>query len=95
VRGLRELTRYRHKPADQVAQRGQALRPDDLPGGISGNTDTYLLSKAEAKDIIDHQVDTIRSEWDEAAEVARLTSIERNQLWGRQILNPYALEDAA
>jgi hypothetical protein len=28
-----------------------------------------------------------------AAEFACLTEAERDQMWGRQILNPYALED--
>jgi hypothetical protein len=41
------------------------------------------------------KVDTIRAEWDEAADVARLTSAERDRLWGRQILNPDVLQDAA
>jgi serine/threonine-protein kinase HipA len=78
-----------------MAIRRDGYRYSQLAGCVAAAPDTYLLSKAEAKDIIDHQVDTIRSEWDEAAEAARLTSVERNQLWGRQILNPYALEDAA
>ena len=78
-----------------MAIRRDGYRYSQLAGCVAAAPDTYLLSKAEAKDIIDHQVDAIRSEWDEAAEAARLTSVERNQLWGRQILNPYALEDAA
>ena len=78
-----------------MAIRRDGYRYSQLAGCVAAASDTYLLSKNEAKDIIDHQVDTIRSEWDEAADVARLTSVERNQLWGRQILNPYALQDAA
>lgn len=30
--------------------------------------------------------------WSDAADVARLTEAERLALWGRQILNPFALE---
>ena len=63
-------------------------RYSQLVGCIDAATDTYRLSKSEAKDMI-------RSEWDEAADVARLTAAERDQLWRRQILNPYALESAA
>lgn len=70
-------------------------RYSQLAGCIKSATDTYLLTTAEAKNIIDHQVSTIRSEWNEAADAARLTSTERQQLWGRQILNPYALQDAS
>ena len=78
-----------------MAIRRDGYRYSQLAGCIAAAGDTYLLSKNEAKGIIDRQVDTIRSEWPEAADVARLTSVERDRLWGRQILNPYALEDAA
>jgi serine/threonine-protein kinase HipA len=78
-----------------MAIRRDGYRYSQLAGCIDAATDTYLLSKTEAKNIIDHQVNTIRSEWGEAAEAARLTTTERKQLWGRQILNPYALQDAA
>jgi serine/threonine-protein kinase HipA len=77
-----------------MAIRRDGYRYSQLAGCVTGS-DTYLLSKNEAKDIIDHQVDMIRSQWAEAADVARLTSVERDRMWGRQILNPYALEDAA
>jgi serine/threonine-protein kinase HipA len=78
-----------------MAIRRDGYRYSQLAGCVAAAADTYLLSKAEAKGIINHQVDTIRTEWDEAADVARLTSVERDRLWGRQILNPYALQDAA
>ncbi len=78
-----------------MAIRRDGYRYSQLAGCIDAATDTYLLSKTEAKRIIDHQVLTIRSEWNEAAEAARLTAAERKQLWGRQILNPYAFQDAA
>ena len=78
-----------------MAIRRDGYRYSQLAGCIAAVTDTYPLTKAEARDIIDHQVDVIRSEWDEAAEVARLTAPERDQLWGRQILNPYTFENAA
>lgn len=78
-----------------MAIRRDGYRYSQLAGCVAAASDTYLLSADEAKDIIDHQVDTIRSEWAEAADVARLTSVERDRLWGRQILNPYALEDVA
>jgi serine/threonine-protein kinase HipA len=77
-----------------MAIRRDGYRFSQLAGCVAAS-DTYLLSRSEAQDIIDHQVATIRSEWDEAADVARLTLVERDRLWGKQILNPYALEDAA
>jgi serine/threonine-protein kinase HipA len=78
-----------------MAIRRDGYRYSQLAGCVAAASDTYLLSSNEARDIIDHQIDTIRTEWDEAADAARLTSVERDRLWGRQILNPYALEDAA
>jgi serine/threonine-protein kinase HipA len=78
-----------------MAIRRDGYRYSQLAGCVAAASDTYLLSKNEARAIIDHQIDTIRAEWDEAADAARLTSAERDRLWGRQILNPYALGDAA
>jgi serine/threonine-protein kinase HipA len=78
-----------------MAIRRDGYRFSQLAGCLPAATNTYLLSQTEAKGIIDYQVDTIRSQWSEAADAARLTAAERDRLWGRQILNPYALEDAA
>ncbi|HEX8092469.1 MAG TPA: HipA domain-containing protein [Jatrophihabitans sp.] len=55
--------------------------------------ETYLLSRAEAGDIIDQQVTVIHEQWEDAAETARLTAQEKKQLWRRQILNPYIYAD--
>ncbi len=77
-----------------MAIRRDGYRYSQLAGCLTAASD-YLLSKTEAEEIINHQIRTIRSEWHEAAEAARLTAAERSQLWGRQILNPYALQDSA
>lgn len=50
---------------------------------------TYLLSRGEARDLMDRQVTLIHEQWDDAADAARLTVQEKHQLWERQILNPY------
>ncbi|CAN5485066.1 type II toxin-antitoxin system HipA family toxin [soil metagenome] len=50
----------------------------------------YELNNADAKAIIDCQIETITAEWSDAADVARLTTAERRAMWGHQILNPYA-----
>jgi serine/threonine-protein kinase HipA len=52
----------------------------------------YLLSDDEARQIIDRQIDAIRTSWDEVSEMASMTSDERNYFWERQLLNPYAFE---
>jgi serine/threonine-protein kinase HipA len=48
----------------------------------------YHLTKAQAADIIERQVSVITEQWDAAADQARLTDADREQMWGRQILNP-------
>ena len=50
----------------------------------------YGLTESHARDIIDHQIDMIENEWDEVADLARLSQAQRNFLWHRQVLNPYA-----
>lgn len=54
--------------------------------------EVYALNPAEARAVIDHTVDVIESQWNEAAEAAQLTVVERNALWGRQILNACAFD---
>ena len=50
----------------------------------------YGLTRSQARDIIDRQVEAIEMHWAEAADLARLTESQRNYLWRRQVLNPYA-----
>lgn len=50
----------------------------------------YDLSEREARDIIDGQMEVIRTQWEKAADKATLTRAERDQMWGRQILNPFS-----
>lgn len=52
----------------------------------------YHLRQKEAREIIVHQIDVIHREWPEVAERARLSSAERDALWGSAILNQFALE---
>ena len=54
---------------------------------------TYLLTEPQAREIVDHQIDVIRGEWDDVAELAELTAVDRDYFWRRQLLNPYALQD--
>lgn len=51
--------------------------------------ETYLLSRSEAAEVIDEVLTVINEEWDEAAELARLTVQDKQRLWHRQVLNPY------
>lgn len=51
---------------------------------------TYRLTEHEAREIIDHQVATIRDQWGSTCDQAGLSDAERDLFWGRQFLNPYA-----
>lgn len=57
------------------------------------HAEVFHLDRDEARAIVDRQLEVIHHQWEDAADAARLTEAERAQLWGRQILNPYALED--
>jgi len=50
----------------------------------------YDLTESDARSIIDGQLFTIAERWDEVADLVGLTDTERRQLWGNQILNPFA-----
>lgn len=57
--------------------------------------DRFLLSKAQARGIIDAQRQILIERWRDVCEEAELGDAERNALWGRQFLNPFALQDYA
>lgn len=54
---------------------------------------TYLLTEAQARAIIDRQIQVIVAEWKDVADQAGLTTVDRDYFWRRQFLNPYALQD--
>ena len=58
-----------------------------------GHAVSYHLDPDEARDIFEHQIGVIRRDWNEVCDLARLTTAERDQLWGRQFLNPFALDE--
>lgn len=60
--------------------------------GCVERAQTYRLSKKEAREIVDRQIDVIESQWDEVCDLAKMTKVDRNSYWHRQFLNPYALE---
>ncbi|HEY2055641.1 MAG TPA: HipA domain-containing protein [Solirubrobacterales bacterium] len=53
---------------------------------------TYRLSETDAREIIDHQIEVIESQWEEVCDLAAMTKVDRSGFWHRQFLNPYALE---
>lgn len=60
--------------------------------GCVARASTYLLSEAEAREIVDHQIEVIETGWADVCDRAGLTEVDRNSFWRRQFLNPYATE---
>jgi len=54
----------------------------------------FLLSKSEAINLINHQIQVIQNAWDDICILAQLTEVERRYLMGRQFLNPFAFFNA-
>ncbi|MGZ8271119.1 MAG: type II toxin-antitoxin system HipA family toxin [Methylophilus sp.] len=52
----------------------------------------FLLQEDRARAIISAQLETIRAQWDTVCDEANLSEVDRVYLWGRQFLNPFALE---
>lgn len=53
----------------------------------------FLLSAAEADASIDRVLATIRADWIDVCDQAQLSAVERDSLWGREVLNPYIFYD--
>jgi serine/threonine-protein kinase HipA len=56
-------------------------------------SEVYLLDTSQAQSIIDAQIDIIQTHWRDAADAARLTELERQQLFHREILNEFAFRN--
>ncbi len=52
----------------------------------------FLLTRKEALDICSALQSVIEKRWTEVCDEAELSTVDRNLLWGRQFLNPFALE---
>lgn len=53
----------------------------------------FLISEEEAKAIFQKQREAIEANWQRVCEEAQLNEVDRNLLWKRQFLNPFAFED--
>ncbi|MBP1299784.1 type II toxin-antitoxin system HipA family toxin [Bradyrhizobium elkanii] len=54
----------------------------------------FLLREEEALLIAIRQIETIKQRWKQVCDEAALSEVDRNYLWRRQFLNPYAFVDA-
>jgi serine/threonine-protein kinase HipA len=79
------------EPTQAMSIGPDGFRMSQVAGCVKAAS-TYLLSEAEARDIVDRQIDVIESEWSEVCDSAQMTEIERAYFWRRQFLNPFATE---
>jgi serine/threonine-protein kinase HipA len=54
----------------------------------------FQLTDQEALSVARHQIMVIRDQWDNVCDEAALSAVDRQLLWRRQILNPFALQGA-
>lgn len=64
---------------------------DSRVAGCVDRSHLYQLTKPEAKEIVDRQIDVIETGWDEVCDEAELGEAERNAFHGKQFINPSAL----
>lgn len=74
-----------------MAIRRDGYRLSQVAGCIEA-APAFRLTEAAAREIVDRQIETIESRWEEVCELAGLTEVERRYFWRRQFLNPYALQ---
>lgn len=79
----------------QIASQAMLVRADDRSSRIAtclAAAPQFLLSIERAVEIIVKQVECIEQNWQLVCEEASLNEVDRNLLWGNQILNPFAFE---
>lgn len=79
----------------QIATQAMLVKGDDRTSRIAtclAAAPLFLLSEENAVKIIGNQVECIDQQWPTVCEEAAMTEIDRNLLWGNQILNPYAFD---
>lgn len=81
-----------------IVRSDQRGRDDDRRSLLENcrlSASTFLLSDAEARDLIDGQVAGIKSAWRDVCDEAEMSEVDRSFLWRRQFFNDYAFEGYA
>lgn len=79
----------------RIATQAMLLKGDDRSSRLTtclAAAPHFLLSEERAAAIISCQVECIVQHWSAVCEDASLSEIDRNLLWGNQLLNPYVFE---
>jgi len=82
--------------AGQEATQAMLISDDNRMSRISACSSAahhFLLSEEEASEIAAHQIRILAEHWDQVCKEAALSEVDRNLLWGRQFLNPFAFDD--
>jgi serine/threonine-protein kinase HipA len=77
--------------ANQAMAFAPGARESRLELAVS-SAEPYLLTERQAREIVDHQIESIGAHWTEVADLAELSAQDRTFFKGRQFLNPYAFE---
>lgn len=77
--------------ATQAIAYGRDGQRESNFGGLLQHCHEYGLAIPAARSIIDQIIDAIHAGWADAADAARLSTVDRDYLWGRQFLNPGSL----
>lgn len=79
------------RTASQIMAYAPGARASQLEPIVKSSA-TYLLSEAQAREIVDRQIETMDENWDEVCDLVRLNPEGKSFFEGRQFLNPYAFE---
>jgi serine/threonine-protein kinase HipA len=66
--------------------RRDGFRKSQVAGCLEAAS-AFRLTRDQAREIVDHQIGSIASKWDEVCDLAALTAVDRAYLWKRQFLN--------
>ena len=81
----------------QQASQAMLIRGNDRTsqvGACVAAASVFLLSRQDAIQIVNDQVDVIESQWHATCDEAQLSEVERALFWRRQLLNPFAFLNA-
>lgn len=81
----------------QQASQAMLIRGRDRSSQIATCIDAcgvFLLGRQDAIHIVNQQIDVIVREWHKTCDEAGLSPVDRQFLWRRQFLNPYAMINA-
>ncbi len=59
----------------------------------ASNCSVFHLTTVQAREIVDNQIAVINDEWVSVCDQAEIPTVDRNRLWRRQFLNPFAFYD--